>query len=77
MTAFVSCSALCSSSGVFLRKTKNIQSAFLLPVVYGHSQTIHLLTHTTDQDKIFPLVINTISSRHVMRIKKKNQLQDY
>ena len=35
------------------------------------------LTPMSDQDKISPCNINTISSRQVLRIKKKYQLQDY
>ena len=35
------------------------------------------LTPMSDQDKFSPCNINTISSRQVLRIKKKYQLQDY
>ena len=31
----------------------------------------------TDQDQISPHYINTISSRKVMRMKRKNQVGDY
>ena len=41
------------------------------------STFINLLTPTSDQDRISPYNINTISNRQVMRIKKKYQLEDY
>ena len=48
---------------------------------YCHSDSLdtffHPLIHMRDQDKISPYNINAISSRQVMRVKKKNQWKDY
>ena len=39
--------------------------------------TLNPLTPMSDQDRISPYNINTISSRKVMRIKKKYKLREY
>ena len=50
---------------------------FLIILPQSVNGVINPLTPTNDQDRISPYIIRTISSRQVMRMKKKYQLRDY
>ena len=50
---------------------------FLIILPQSVDGVINPLTPTNDQDRISPYIIRTISSRQVMRMKKKYQLGDY
>ena len=47
---------------------------FLIILPQSVDGVINPLTPTNDQDRISPYIIRTISSRQVMRMKKKYQL---
>ena len=62
-------SLLCSATSILIIWLWGLQS-----IVLTCAQWYLSLTPMSDQDRISPHLINTISSRQVMRIKKKYQL---
>ena len=50
---------------------------FLIILPQSVNRVINPLTPINDQDRISPYIISTISSRQVMKVKKKYQSGDY